>query len=533
MPLWRGSPVELAQGVRCGRGADCAALASASKRHFFGRTCPLNAAYASKARAPRRRVVPADIVRRGAVDAAHEGVVTIDEQQRVVMINPAALRMFGYSAAEVLGQDLSRFIPAMHRKAHARHVREFDASGATEKPMSERGIITGLRANGELFPAAASISRVQVSGGAGTSRYFTALLCDLSQEQALRDQLDALNQHMRAVFELAPVAIWITDGDRIVFANHACAALFGAATRQALIGRPLFELIDPTSRDEVRRTVARVLADGAPVPILAERIARIDGTVREVVIAIAALPDHGRTAVQMVITDVTERTRQQRELERSRSELRRLSASMVAAREDERRRIAREMHDELGQRLTALKMELSAQGAKPGANSRVAEMLEMVDDTMASVRRISTELRPLMLDDLGLNAAIEWLAQSWAARMGIAVKLQLGASDPEVNDAAAIALYRMVQEALTNIARHAHATEVRIALRQRAGELQLRVQDNGVGFEEPQMYREGSHGLMGIRERAYMLGGELKIGNARGGGGQLTVRLPLRRDGAG
>ncbi|HYN59001.1 MAG TPA: PAS domain S-box protein [Rubrivivax sp.] len=476
--------------------------------------------------------VSIDSVHRGAVNAAHEGIVTIDDEQRIVMINPAALRMFGCSAAEALGAPLSRFIPLAQRSAHARHVREFDASGATEKAMGQRGIVTGLRANGELFPAAASISRVDVRGEAGTSRYFTALLCDLSQEQVLRDQLDALNQHMRAVFELAPVAIWITDGDRIVFANRASAALFGAATREVLIGRSIYALLAPDSHEPVRRTVAQALADDSPAPALSERIARLDGTVREVVIAVAALPDHGHTAVQMVITDITERAQERRELERSRRELRMLSANMVDAREDERRRIARELHDELGQRLTALKMELASLGAQVRAEvraSRVAAMLEMVDETVASVRRISTDLRPLMLDDLGLNAAIEWLAHSWGARMGIKVDLRLGRSDPDVGDAAAIALYRMVQEALTNIARHAHASQVRIQTRSRGGELLLTVQDNGVGFAEASMYREGSHGLMGMRERAYMLGGELEIGNARGGGGRIAVRLPLRQ----
>lgn len=476
--------------------------------------------------------VPADSVRRAAVNAALEAMVTVDGQQRIVMINPAALRMFGCSAADALGADLARFIPAASRTAHARHVREFDTSGLTERPMGERGIVSGLRANGEVFPAAASISRVDVHGSAGTSRYFTALLCDLSHEQALREKLEALNLHMRTVFELAPVGIWITDGDHIVFANRACAALFGADARDALIGRSIYTLLAPESHDKVRAAVARALADDEPAPMLSERIARLDGQLREVVIAVAALPDHGQTAVQMVITDVTERAQVERELQRSGRELRRLSASMVDAREDERRRIARELHDELGQRLTALKMELSSldtQALPAARGERLTAMLEMVDDTVAAVRRIATELRPLMLDDLGLNAAIDWLAHGWAVRMGIKVKLQLGRSDPDISAAASIAVYRMVQEALTNVARHANASEVRIQIRRSGAMVLLTVQDNGTGFTEGSMYREGSHGLMGIRERAYMLGGTLEIGNARGGGGRLTVHLPLRQ----
>jgi PAS domain S-box-containing protein len=480
--------------------------------------------------------LPADRIHQVAFSAAHEGIVTVDAQQRIVMINPAALRMLGCSENEALGSRLSRFIPPAHRSAHARMVRAFDASGAAFLSWRERGAVQGLRANGEEFEALVSIARVDVQRGAVKRRFFIALLWDLSQEQALRSQLDALNQHMRTVFELAPVAIWITDSGRIVFANRASAALFGAARREDLVGRPIESLIAPESLPSVLASLTRALSEDGAVPALTERITRLDGRARDVVIAVAALPDHGRTTVQMVITDITERAEERRQLERSRSELRQLSANMVIAREDERRRIARELHDELGQRLTALKMGLaSLEAGEPdrARASRIGAMIDMVDDTVASVRRIATELRPLMLDDLGLNAAIEWLAHGWAARMGIKVHLRLGAKDPDASETAAIALYRMVQEALTNIARHARATEVRIVLQQAAGELRLTVQDNGVGFGEASMYREGSHGLMGIRERAYMLGGELEIGNARGGGGRIRVRLPLRAAAAG
>jgi PAS domain S-box-containing protein len=348
----------------------------------------------------------------------------------------------------------------------------------------------------------------------------------------LQQQIDALNQRMRAVFELAPVAIWITDSDRIVFANRACAALFGTRESEALIGRTIYELLAPESCDAVRQTMAKALQGQAVAPNIHERIACVDGSLRDVVIAIASLPDHGHTVVQMVITDITERARENRELERSRGDLRRLSASMVQAREDERRRIARELHDELGQRLTALKMELSSLGAESTQatrDGRIGAMLEMVDDTVATVRRIATELRPLMLDDLGLNAAIEWLADSWSRRMGVAVQLHLRAGEPALDDAVNIALYRMVQEALTNIARHAHATKVCIEIEQSAGELHLTVMDNGVGFDEASIHREGAFGLAGMRERALMLGGQLLIGSSPSGGGRVGVRLPLRK----
>ena len=480
------------------------------------------------------RPAPADPpfkrVLNGAIHAALEAIVTVDDRQRIVMINPAAQRLFGCTAAQALGSELSRFIPQRLREVHARHVREFDASDAGELPLAKRSAVIGLRADGTEFPLEASISRVDVQSEFGARRYFTALLRDLSAEEGPKTEIDALKQRMRAVFELAPVAIWITEGDRIVFANRACAALFGAADHAALVGWSIYSLLRPESHAAVRQRVIQALASDVPVPMVNERIVRFDGTERDVVIAVAGLPDHGSTTLQMVISDITERSRESQELERSRRELRRLSANQVDAREEERRRIARELHDELGQRLTALKMELAALATQTplgGSRERIASMLEMVDETVASVRRIATDLRPLMLDDLGLNAAIEWLANGWARRMGIAVQLHLGEADPPLGEAASIALYRMVQEALTNVARHARATEVQIEIRHEAGELVLTVQDNGTGFAEPSMYREGSHGLMGMRERAYMLGGQFEIGTSSGGGGHITVRLPL------
>lgn len=468
--------------------------------------------------------------------AASEAIIAIDENQRIVMLNPAAQRMFGCSAVEVLGKDLSIFIPPRFHKAHARHVREFDVSGTVERPMGERSgsTLTGLRANGQEFPIQASISRVDVAGPTGARRYFTVLLRDVSEVANLRNEIIELNRRLQAIFEMAPLAIWIIDGDKITFANRACAELFGVGSHHDLVGRSIYSLLDPESRATVRRLVAQALQGGLPLTTDSQRIPRPDGTVRDVEIAIAALPDHGRMALQMVLTDITSKSEESRALEISRRELRALSASMVDAREEERRRIAREMHDELGQRLTALQMELSGlQSLVPAsaAGARIERMLDMIDETIASVRRISTELRPLMLDDLGLIAAVEWLAQSWSQRMSIRVTADLGQQEPAIGASAAIAVYRMIQEALTNVARHARASRVKIRLRQHHGELELMVQDDGVGFSDLSAQPAGSHGLLGIRERAYMLGGHLEIDNARGGGARITVRLPLHSGG--
>jgi len=462
--------------------------------------------------------------------AAREAIVVVDRQQSIVAMNPAAQRMFLYAGGEALGRPLSILIPPAARAAHENHLRRFDASGVVERPMAERGAITGLRADGQAFPAEATISRLELAADGRTRTFFVALLRDLSQERALHDEVEALTRRFRTLLDMTPVAMWICESDHVAFANRAALDLFGLGSGEQLVGRSVYSLLHPDTHDALRTQIQHAIEGGAAPAVVTGAVVRFDGQTREVEIASAALPDHGRTVVQMVITDITQRQRHEREQARHRRELRQLSASVVQAREEERRRIARELHDELGQRLTALKMELSSLGsaaARPPPEARVTGMLEMIDDTVAAVRRIAADLRPMMLDDLGLNAAIEWLARDAARRMDVEITVRLGEEDPPLAEAAAIAVYRMVQEALTNVARHAHATDVGIEMRQQGGELVLTVRDNGVGFSERSLQHDGRYGLLGIRERAHMLGGRLEVDNPPGGGGRLTVRLPL------
>ncbi|MDP3083177.1 MAG: PAS domain-containing sensor histidine kinase [Rubrivivax sp.] len=464
------------------------------------------------------------------IHAAREAIVTIDEQQRIVMVNPAAERLFASSAAQMLGSALEQFIPQRHRQGHAEQVRRFGAGRRAERPMAERRAVTGLRADGSEFPLEATISRADFDDPQGPRRLYTALLRDLSAEQALRAEYEMLKRRFQTVLELAPVAIWIVEGDTIVFANRACGELFGTADCATLRGRSIFSLLSPPSHAALRQSMAQ--AQQGRVRLINEGIVRLDGGLREVEVEVAALPDHGRLTLQMAISDVTLRRQEEADAERSRQELRWLSASLVEAREDERQRIARELHDELGQRLSALKMELSSLGGRIGGagadDSPVQAMLSMLDETVASVRRIAADLRPLMLDDLGLNAAIEWLARESARRAGIEVTVRLGQQDPPLDARASTAVYRMVQEALTNVLRHAQATDVAVSLLVEGAELVLTVQDNGIGFPLSAMRKQGSFGLMGIRERAYLLGGRMVIDNPPGQGGCITVHLPLK-----
>lgn len=470
-----------------------------------------------------------------ATRAMLDGIVTIDEAMRIVMINPSAQRMFGRTAADVLGSDLSVLIPAGSREAHHAHVRNFMSSDVTERPMRDRGLLVGLRANGETFPLMAAICQVEMSSDLSGKRHYTAVLRDMSHEQKLTATIDQLNQRMRSLFELLPVAVWVTEGDQVVYANKVCARLFGVEQRESLIGRSIYDFFDPGVHEVVRQKVVQALNHQSDLLPVQAQISRADGSLRCVEMVLAALPDHSRTLLQMVISDITRLSQERRKLMSSRNLLRDLNASVVDAREAERRSIARELHDELGQRLTVLKLELESlkrSGEPCLPQDRMQSMLDMVDDTVAATRRIAMHLRPLMLDDLGLKAAIEWLAQDFERRAGMHVTLNLASAPDHMPQKVLITLYRIVQEALTNVVRHSGADRVEISMAHNGSAVELVVKDNGQGFTEtPGQAPRGSFGLIGIHERVHMLGGTLNLGNQSDGGARVAVSLPLDRTG--
>jgi signal transduction histidine kinase len=231
-----------------------------------------------------------------------------------------------------------------------------------------------------------------------------------------------------------------------------------------------------------------------------------------------------------------ERKRTEEKLRASSTLLRTLSRRLESVREEERGRIARELHDELGVGLTCLKLDLSRIHAMIGegisskdyakADAKIRAMTEDVDATIASVQRIVTELRPAMLDDLGLVAAIEWQAQDFERRSGIICRCIAGEEDITVDRERATVVFRICQEALTNVARHARATDVTIRFEEREGALLLEVQDNGLGIPQEKIAHPQSLGLLGMRERAQLFGGHIDIMGRPAEGTTIILRLP-------
>jgi len=232
--------------------------------------------------------------------------------------------------------------------------------------------------------------------------------------------------------------------------------------------------------------------------------------------------------------EVAERKRAEEELRQSHEQLRNLSAHIESVREAERTSIAREVHDELGQVLTALKMELSWMSKRlpkeqKALIKKTGEMSRLIDTTIQTVKRISTKLRPGVLDDLGLMAAIEWQVQEFQERTRIKCELTAGGEDINLDRDLATGFFRILQEALTNVARHASATRVKVSLKEGDGQLVLQVRDNGKGITEKQIAHPKSFGLIGMRERARSWNGSIKIQGISGEGTIVTVSIPLNR----
>src|SRR5947209_146581 len=230
--------------------------------------------------------------------------------------------------------------------------------------------------------------------------------------------------------------------------------------------------------------------------------------------------------------EIAERERAEEQFKASLDQLRALAARLQSVREEERTSIAREIHDELGQACTAIKMDLALIGRKTTKRqtrlrAKADSASRLVDDMIVTLRRIASELRPRTLDDLGLTAALESQAQEFEARTGIHCRVALPEEPLTLDDERSTAIFRIFQESLTNVARHAHATRVEARLERKADQLIFQVRDNGRGFDPAEAKARKSLGLVGMQERALMLNGELQVEGVPGAGTTMILRIPL------
>src|SRR5438552_867287 len=349
-------------------------------------------------------------------------------------------------------------------------------------------------------------------------------------EQALREQRTLLAEAQN----LAGLGCWEWDpASRRVTWSDELYRIYGVKRERFTPSfEDYLERVHPDDREQARATLARALADGRGF-IFDERIVRPDGEVRYLRSRGEVLrDDQGRSLkVLGACLDITEQKNSEAALRAAADNLHALTRRPVEAEEAERRRIARELHDRVGQNLSALNINLDlalgAAGASP-LRQRIEDSVSLVDATLRSIESVMAELRPPLLDEYGLGAALGWYAEEFSRRTGIAVALRDGEDAAAgLRPEAAVALFRIAQEALNNVAKHAGAKQVRIALAGEAEEIVIRVADDGAGFDPAAAARGKRWGMKTMRERAEAAGGRLEVDSAPGEG--TIVRASVRR----
>jgi PAS domain S-box-containing protein len=321
--------------------------------------------------------------------------------------------------------------------------------------------------------------------------------------------------------------ITVDESHRIVLYNNAAEAVFGWPAAQVLM-QPLSMLIPQRFHAAHDAHVERFGATG----VTSRRMGgvnvvyglRAGGEEFPLDASISHLNTPEGRLYTVILRDVTERVLAQ-------DELAAFAAAASAVREQEKTRVARELHDELAQSLTAIKMDTiwlrDNMAVDPaGSAAKLAGMLALIDSSVAATRRIAADLRPLLLDDLGLQPAIEWLAQNFKQRTGVDCELEL---DPalELHEPYATAVFRIVQESLANVAKHAGASRVEVSVVRTDRDVELRVSDNGAGFDSAAPRKPQSMGLAGLRERVQLLKGKVAIHSQPGQGTTIEARMPL------
>ena len=451
-------------------------------------------------------------------------VKQLDAEGRLLDMNPAGLAMIqAESIEQVRGLEIAQVIAPEHRAAFNDLHRRVFAGGSGTLEFE----IIGLKGQRRWLTTHA----VPLRDASGTIHAALGITRDISRRRIAELALVKSEERFCKAFYANALPLLITrlsDG-MVLDANEAFTKLVNRP-RDEILGQTTVELgvIQPARRAAV---IERLRDEGVVNDIELELHPR-DSEPRTGLLSLVRIELGGQECILGTYRDVTEAKRAEEQLRASRTALRSLATRQQDIREDERSRIAREIHDSLGQALTALKLQLvAAQDAAatetPALSARLAETALMVDDLVKSVRRIATELRPPILDQLGLPAAVEWLAQDFARRTSIRCQTSIHPTDGAITNELATALFRIVQEALTNVLRHAGATRVDIELGVKSGCVTVEINDDGSGITEVGM-GPGSLGILGMRERAAALGGVLEVAPRSTGGTRVAAWFPPR-----
>ncbi len=456
-----------------------------------------------------------------------EMIARQDAQGRFLYVSPACREIFGCTPAEIVGLGLYQLVHADHLSAVRASLETLgeasnEASTCTYRICRPDGSVRWVETTfTALFDEAGQLCEIHSSTR------------DINRFKKLGLAIEKVAAEWRTAVDSARDVIMMINRDFRIVRVNLPATRFFARSFGDLVGQDVEAVVggmikgsDPLhlrkAREPGRHDEQEIYIEEAGVWVL---------------LTVDAIVDDGGSWCGAVcqMRDITERKRGEEKLRSSLTQVRDLAAHLQSVREDERSKISREIHDELGHALTALKLDLVWLGAgldveQRPLSERAASMIELVDRTIASVRRISTDLRPAVLDGFGLVAAIEWQAEEFSRHTGIATKVEIETEDLSLDDESRTAVFRIFQEALTNVARHADADRARVILRRSNDNLVLCIEDNGRGLDPDRSDTARSFGIMSMKERALVLGGEFRIEGEPGKGTSVSVRIPLSRE---
>ncbi len=357
-------------------------------------------------------------------------------------------------------------------------------------------------------------------------------ITDITEKKIMEDRLAASEQQYRLLFRYASDAILLFDEQSTIIedANYSAEMLFGYSVEE-LRRLSIFDL--SAEPEKTHNTIKQLKQHNIRILNIPKRLfKRKDGSVFNGEVNIGIYSVKGKRKCIVSIRDITERLKQEQELRRSEEELRNLSMHLQKIREEERSYIAREIHDELGQLLTAIKIELSSckrkiSSSEPVVLQRLEKSIMLINESISTIKRISMELRPSVLDHLGLAAAVEWYTEEFEERTGIKCMLSIVPPDFNLDKNISITVFRVLQEALTNVSRHSKAKEVIINIKVSDESFYMLIKDDGIGIKDEDVTSPYSFGLLGIRERIRHLDGTLKIQGYNGNGTELEITIPL------
>ncbi len=441
-------------------------------------------------------------------------------------VNEAALKQYGYSREEFLTMSAKDIRPAEDIK------KFWEKMENKSRGINNFGIVRHLKKDGSIINVDVTAHELTYDG----KPVFLIHVNDVTEKIAAEEKLKESEFFFRKVTENEMVGVaWATEDGKLINANTAFCDMMGYELDE-LKGQYFGDFSHPEDTAKELNLVEDILSGKIDYYQMEKRYRKKDGSYIWAELSLSCYRNSEQNKISFfvgIIQNINERKIAEKELERSHESLRQLSHHLETIREEERSFIAREIHDELGQQLTGLKMDASWLHKKispeqTALRTKLEGMISLIDDTVKTVRRISSELRPGILDDLGLIDALQWQSIEFEKRTGVKCRFYTTFSEPVFERKLSTGIFRVFQETLTNAARHSKASEIKITLEKRDDNIILEVFDNGSGFEEKEVRNKKTLGIIGMNERANMFGGKLTIQSGSGKGTLVSLSVPYR-----